>query len=78
MALPALVEILARGLVKDPSRVHVTEWTEDDFLHLDLEVAPSDRGRVIGRGGRTADALRTLVEAVGRRRGVACDLEVVD
>ena len=35
-------------------------------MHLDLEVAPDDRGRVIGRGGRTADALRTLLDAVGR------------
>jgi predicted RNA-binding protein YlqC (UPF0109 family) len=78
MGLLGLVETLARALVKEPHRVRATDWTEDDFLHLDLEVAPSDRGRVIGRGGRTADALRTLVEAVGRRRGTPCDLEIVD
>jgi len=47
-------------------------------VHLDLEVAEHDRGRVIGRQGRTADALRTLLEAVGRRRGIECDMEVVD
>ena len=41
-------------------------------------LAPGDRGRVIGRQGRTADALRTLLEAVGRRRGIECDMEVVD
>ena len=52
--------------------------TEDGVVHLDLEVAPDDRGRVIGRQGRTADALRTLLEAVGRRRGIECDMEVVD
>jgi uncharacterized protein len=78
VTLLALVESLARGLVKEPHRVRATEWLEDGFLHLDLEVAPSDRGRVIGRGGRTADALRTLVEAVGRQRGTPCDLEIVD
>ena len=58
--------------------VRLEEWTEDGVVHLDLEVAPDDRGRVIGRQGRTADALRTLLEAVGRRRGIECDMEVVD
>jgi len=58
--------------------VRVEEWTEDGVVHLDLEVAEHDRGRVIGRQGRTADALRTLLEAVGRRRGIECDMEVVD
>ncbi|HUG54435.1 MAG TPA: KH domain-containing protein [Vicinamibacteria bacterium] len=47
-------------------------------MHLDLEVASQDRGRVIGRQGRTADALRTLLETVARRRGIECDMEVVD
>jgi uncharacterized protein len=73
-----LIELFARGLVDEPDRVHVEEWTEDGMVHFDLEVAPGDRGRVIGRQGRTADALRTVVEAVGRRRGIECDLEVVD
>jgi len=68
----------ARELVEEPGRVRVEEWTEDGVVHLDLEVAPDDRGRVIGRQGRTADALRTLLEAVGRRRGIECDMEVVD
>lgn len=73
-----LIEALARGLVDEPERVQVTEWTEDGMVHFDLEVAEPDRGRVIGRQGRTADALRTVIEAVGRRRGIECDLEVVD
>lgn len=72
-----LLEALARALVKDPGRVRVTEWTEDGVVHLDLEVADQDRGRVIGRGGRTADALRTLLDAVARRRGTPCDLEIL-
>ena len=73
-----LVEALARGLVKEPARVLVTEWTEGEVTHFDLEVAAADRGRVIGRGGRTADALRTLLEAAARRRGIECDLEILD
>jgi predicted RNA-binding protein YlqC (UPF0109 family) len=46
-------------------------------VHLDLEVPDLDRGRVIGRGGRTADALRTLLDAVARRRGTPCDMEIL-
>ena len=78
MSVRELIEVLARGLVKEPARVSVTEWAEDGMTHLDLEVAPADRGRVIGRGGRTADALRTLLEAAARRRGSDCDLEILD
>ena len=73
-----LLETLAKALVDDPGRVRVEEWTEDGVVHLDLEVAPDDRGRVIGRQGRTADALRTLLDIVAERRGLECDMEVVD
>jgi uncharacterized protein len=73
-----LLAMLARELVDDPSLVNVTEWTEGDMTHLDLEVAPGDRGRVIGRRGQTADALRAVLEAVGRRRGTPCDVEILD
>jgi uncharacterized protein len=73
-----LLETLAKALVEDPGRVRVEEWTEDGVLHLDLEVASEDRGRVIGRQGRTADALRTILELAGRKRGIECDMEVVD
>lgn len=72
-----LLEALARALVKEPNRVRVTEWTEEGIVHLDLEVSDPDRGRVIGRGGRTADALRTLLDAVARRRGMPCDMEIL-
>lgn len=72
-----LLEALAGALVKEPGRVRVTEWTEDGVVHLDLEVSDLDRGRVIGRGGRTADALRTLLDAVARRRGTPCDMEIL-
>src|SRR4029078_490746 len=77
-AMRQLLEALARELVEEPGRVRVEEWTEDGVVHLDLEVAPDDRGRVIGRQGRTADALRTLLDAVGRRRGIAGCMVVRD
>ena len=73
-----LLEELARALVDEPAGVHVSERTEDGVVYLDLEVAEEDRGKVIGKRGRTADALRTLLDAVARRRGVECDMEVVD
>ena len=72
-----LLEALARALVKEGNRVRVTEWTEAGVVHLDLEVSDLDRGRVIGRGGRTADALRTLLDAVAHRRGTSCDMEIL-
>jgi len=73
-----LVLHLARGLVREPGRVRVHEHVEDDRTVLELEVAPEDRGRVIGRDGRTAGALRTLLDALARRRGGRCVLEILD
>ena len=59
-----LLVYLARGLVDEPERVEVEEFEEDDgTLVLELSVAEDDYGKVIGRGGRTAQALRTVVKA---------------
>jgi predicted RNA-binding protein YlqC (UPF0109 family) len=74
--MQAFLGAVARALVDEPSRVRVFERVEDDLVHLDLQVAPDDRGRVIGRSGRTAEALRTLLAALGRRRGLRCRLEI--
>ena len=73
-----LVLHIARGLVHEPGRVRVHELVEDGTTVLELEVAPSDLGRVIGREGRTAHALRVLVEALARRRGDRVELEILD
>ena len=59
-----LLEYLARALVDEPERVSVEEFEEDDgTLVLELSVAEDDYGQVIGRGGRTAQALRAVVKA---------------
>jgi len=59
-----LLEYLARGLVDEPERVSVEEFDEDDgTLVLELSVGEGDYGQVIGRGGRTAQALRTVIKA---------------
>lgn len=73
-----LVLQLARGLVREPGRVRVHEHVEGERTILELEVAPADLGRVIGREGRTAGALRVLTEALARRRGHSCVLEILD
>ena len=73
-----LVSHLARGLVREPGRVHVHEHVEHGRTVIELSVAPADRGRVIGREGRTASALRTLVDELARRRGTTVVLEILD
>jgi predicted RNA-binding protein YlqC (UPF0109 family) len=74
-----LVLHLARGLVREPDRVRVQEYAEHGHAVLELEVAPPDRGRVIGREGRTAGAMRTLLAALAERRGEgSVSLEVLD
>lgn len=73
-----LVAAFARALVREPDEVAVHEYEERGRTLLELEVSPEDRGRVIGRGGRTAAALRTLVDAVAARQGRKCGLEILD
>jgi predicted RNA-binding protein YlqC (UPF0109 family) len=73
-----LVEYLARRLVDDPAAVSVEEVEEDDALVIRLTVAPEDLGRVIGRGGRIARALRTLVRAGGAHGDRRVLLEIVE
>ena len=72
-----LVEYLARQLVDDPDAVRVEEVERDDALVIQLHVAEEDLGKVIGRGGRIARALRTLVRAAGARGDRRVQLEIV-
>jgi uncharacterized protein len=76
--LKELLEVAARGLVREPARVRVTQSDAEGEVCLELEVAPGDRGRVIGRQGRTADALRIVLDAVARARGERCRLEILE
>lgn len=73
-----LVALIARGLVREPGRVRVSAHEAGERMVLELSVAPGDRGRVIGREGRTATALRTLVAAVSKQRGRDVSLEILD
>lgn len=78
-AVRELLEFLARGLVEHPDEVRVNEVDEDDgSLVLELSVGEDDYGSVIGRGGRTAQALRTVIKAAGTREGRRVFVDIVD
>jgi predicted RNA-binding protein YlqC (UPF0109 family) len=74
-----ILEYLARGLVDEPDQVEVGEVRESDgTVILELSVARDDYGNVIGRGGRTAGALRTVVKAAAGRQGERVFVDIVD
>ena len=62
-----LVEVIAKSLVDSPEEVIVTETEENDAILLELKVAPADMGKVIGRQGRIAKAIRTVVKAASSK-----------
>ena len=72
-----LVEYLAKGLVDEPDQVRVDRIERDGAVVLELHVAPDDVGKVIGRQGRIARALRTIVRASGARSNERALLEIV-
>lgn len=71
-----LVEYIARSLVDDPGSVKVTEVEVQGVTEMELSVAPDDMGRVIGRGGRVANAIRALARVVAAREGKRVNLEI--
>ena len=73
-----LLAWIARGLVDDPEAVRVERIDEGDVVVLRLSVAPDDVGNVIGRQGRVARALRTVVRSAGARGDRRLMLEIAD
>jgi hypothetical protein len=73
-----ILEFVVREIVDDPGSVEVTESHDDRGTLLSLHVAPDDMGKVIGRGGRTARALRAVIRAAGTRSGEHASVEIVD
>ena len=73
-----LLEYLARGLVEQPDEVRVNEVQEEDATVLELSVGDDDYGNVIGRGGRTASALRAVIKSAGTKRGRRVFVDIVD
>ncbi len=72
-----LVEYIAKSIVTSPDEVKVTEEEEDGRLVLLLEVAPDDKGKVIGRQGRVAQSIRALLRVAAVKRGTRANLEIV-
>ena len=73
-----LVEFLVRALVEQPDKVEVEEFEEDGDLVLEVSVAEDDLGRVIGRGGRLANAIRTVARAAGARDDRRVIVDILD
>jgi len=72
--LAAALEHVVKGIVDHPDDVRIAESTSSRGEVLEVHVHPEDRGRVIGRGGRTAKALRTLISALADGRRVRVDV----
>ena len=74
----AVLTFLARSLSNDPDSVVIDTEERRSGVRLNLHVAPDDMGRVIGRRGRTAQAIRTLVNVAGAKDGVQASVDIVD
>jgi predicted RNA-binding protein YlqC (UPF0109 family) len=74
----AVLEFIAKSLAEDPSAVSVEVNERQGKVILSLSVGPNDMGRIIGRRGRTAQAIRALVGAAGARDGVTTSVDIVD
>ena len=72
-----LVEFIAKSLVEDPTQVRVTETEGNREIRIELRVAEGDQGRVIGRNGRIANSMRSLLRVVASRKGVRSSLDIV-
>ena len=76
--LRTVVEVIARALVDKPDSVRVAETERRGMTVLELTTAPGDMGKIIGRQGRTAAALRTLVALTAEKHGKRAQLDIRD
>lgn len=72
-----LVEVIAKALVEHPDEVVVTQKEEGKHITIELHVAASDMGKVIGKQGRIAKAIRSVVKAASSRENQKVDVEIV-
>ena len=72
-----LVEVIAKALVDNPEEVVVTEKKDGRNIMIELHVAPSDMGKVIGKQGRIAKAIRAVVKAASTREDLKVDVDIV-
>ncbi len=76
--MKALVEMMAKALVDNPDNVVVAEVEGERTTVFELKVAESDLGKVIGKQGKTARAMRTILSASGTKLGKRCVLEILE
>lgn len=76
--LKALIETMAKALVDKPDAVSVQETDGEKTTIIELRVAPDDLGKVIGKQGRTARSMRTILTAAGTKLGKRCMLEILE
>ena len=76
--LKELVEVIAKALVDNPDEVVVTEKEEEKHVTIELRVASSDMGKVIGKQGRIAKAIRSVVKAASLNENKKVDVEIVE
>ena len=73
-----LVEFIVKALVDDPDKVDITEVDGEKTTTFKLKVAKEDIGKIIGKRGRTAGSIRTILNAVSTKRGKRAELEIVE
>ena len=73
-----LLTYIVKNLVSEPDAIAITEEIDGDNVTFSLRVAPGDMGRVIGRHGRIAKEIRTIVKSVAQRSGQKVSVEIVD
>lgn len=72
-----LIEYIAKAIADNPDQVVVTETAGEDRVVIRLEVAPEDKGKVIGREGRVVQAMRTLLRVAAVKKGTRATLEIL-
>lgn len=73
-----LVEFIACSLVNDPTQVQIEQKGQGQSVHFELKVAKEDMGRIIGKNGRVANAMRTLLRVAAARAGKRVSLDIVE
>ncbi len=76
--MEALIDYMARSLVDDPTQVEIHQYQRGSAVTFELTVAKEDMGRVIGKGGRVATAMRALLRVAAAYEGSRASLEIVD
>ena len=73
-----LVEFIVKALVDDPAEVQINEVAGDKVTFYELKVSKKDIGKIIGKKGRTAQAIRTILNAVSTKQGKRAELEIIE